>query len=80
MNLDTLKHKAVDYINHADEEFISIVSILINEYEKQHKQGYVGSKSFSKDNIIKNVLQASDRIKSGKYITQETLEKEVENW
>ena len=80
MNLDTLKHKAVDYINQADEEFISMVSVLINEYEKQHKFGFVGSKSFSKDDIVKNVLQASERIKSGKYISQESLEKEVENW
>lgn len=80
MNLDILKHKAVDYINHADDEFINMVSVLIDEYEKQHKVGYVGDKSFSKDDLIKNVLNASNRIKSGEFITQESLENEVENW
>ena len=80
MNLNALKHKAVDYINHADDDFISMVSVLIDEYEKQGKVGFIGKKSLSKEELIKNVLQASKRVKSGKYITQELLEKEVENW
>lgn len=80
MNINVLKHKAVEYISHADDEFISMVSVLINEYEKHGKIGYVGKNPFSKEEMIKNVLQASERVKSGKFITQESLEKEVENW
>lgn len=80
MNVNVLKHKAVEYINHADDEFISMIAVLIDEYEKQNKVGFIGNHIISKEDMINSILQASDRIKSGKYITQETLEKEIENW
>ena len=80
MNLNALKHKAVDYINHADDDFISMVSVLIDEYEKQAKAGFIVKNTLSKQDLIDNALQASERVKSGKYISQEILEKEVENW
>jgi hypothetical protein len=35
---------------------------------------------FQKDDLVKRILQASKRVKSGKFISQESLENEVANW
>ncbi len=80
MESNQLKHKVVDYIEHADDYFISMVSTLIDEYEHKDVVGYSNGKSVSKDDLVKRILQASKRVKSGKFISQESLENEVANW
>ena len=80
MNLNIQKDSVIDYVRNADDNFINMVHLLIEEYEHKDIVGYSTGNSFTKEDIVKRVLQASERVKSGKYIEQASLEKEIANW
>ena len=70
-----------DYINHADERFLKMIYSMSKEYEESTITGYnVDGTSITQHRLVKRVKAASQRVKSGDFLTQEEIEKEVENW
>lgn len=54
---------------------------MSKEYEKSDSMGYnLDSSPITKEVLVKRVKSASKRVKSGQFITQEEIEKEIENW
>lgn len=81
MGVQKLREELHDCINHADERFLKMVYAMSKEYNKSDAVGYnVDGSLITKDDLIKRVKSASQRVKSGDFVTQEELDKEVENW
>ncbi|MBN2639672.1 MAG: hypothetical protein JXR65_11380 [Bacteroidales bacterium] len=55
---------------------------ISKEYKKQPAVvGYnIDGSTITKENLGERVKAASRRVKSGDFITQEEVEKEIENW
>jgi len=76
-----LREELHDYINHADERFLKMVYAMSKEYNETAIVGYhVDGSPISKETLVKRAKAASERVKSGDFITQEDVEREVENW
>jgi hypothetical protein len=81
MGVQKLREELHDYINGADERFLKMVYAMSKEYKKSDIAGYnIDGSQITKDILLKRVKTASQRVKSGDYITQEEVEKEIENW
>ena len=81
MGVPELKKELHDYIDHADERFLKMVFAMSREYNPASIVGYnVDGSPITKEAHVKRVVLASKKVKSGDFITQEDVEKEVENW
>lgn len=81
MGVHKLREEIHEYINHADERFLKMVHAMSKEYQKPTVVGYnVDGSPITKENLIKRVKAASKRVKSGDFISQEEVEKEIDNW
>ncbi len=82
MGVQKLREELHDYINHADERFLKMVYAMSKEYKKEHNLvGYnVDGSPITKEGLVRRAKAASQRVKSGDFITQEEVEKEIENW
>jgi hypothetical protein len=81
MGAAELRKELHNYIDHADETFLKMVYAMSKEYKSSGVVGYnVDGSPISQEDLKKRVKAASKRVKAGNYITQEDLEKEVENW
>ncbi len=83
MNTAALKKELHSYIEKADNRFLKMVYALAKSYEDEEAivVGYeVDGTSITKEALIKEAREASAQVKAGNYITQEDLEKKVENW
>ncbi len=83
MNTAALKKELHSYIEKADERFLKMVHALAKSYEDEEAivVGYEADGSpITKETLINEAREASAQVKSGNYITQEDLEKEVNNW
>lgn len=81
MGVQKLRQELHDYIDHADERFLKMVHAMSKEYKGSGVVGYnTDGSPITKESLIKRAKTASQRVKSGDYITQEEVEKEVENW
>lgn len=81
MGVPELRKELHNFINHADERFLKMVYAMSKEYEKSSIAGYdVDGSIIDEEQLIGRVRNASMRVKSGDYITQEELDKEVEEW
>ena len=79
MNTAALKKELHLYIDSADERFLKMVYAMSKEYSEDTVVGYrTDGTSIAPADLKKRVKAASGRVKSGKYITQEELEKEIE--
>ena len=69
------------YIDHADETFLKMVHAMSKEYTKSEIAGYnVDGSQITRNDLKDRVKAASKRVKSGCYISQEEVEKELKNW
>jgi len=76
-----LKEELHDYIDHADEMFLKMVYAMSREYKASIVIGYkIDGTPLTRKELAQRVTSASKRVKSGNFITQEEIEKEVENW
>lgn len=76
-----LRKELHNYIDHADETFLKMVHAMSKEYKKASIVGYnVDGTPITQQDLRKRVRAASKRVKSGDYLTQEEVEKEIENW
>lgn len=81
MSTAELRKEIHDYIDKADETFLKMVHAMSKEYRSTTIAGYhADGTAISVDDLRENVKAASDRVKSGKYISQEDIEKSVENY
>ena len=81
MDTNRLKKELHSYIDHADETFLKMVHAMSKEYQKSEDIGYtVDGKPITKQELKNRVKAASKRVKSGDYITQDEIEKEIKNW
>lgn len=54
---------------------------MSKEYKKSDIVGFeVDDSPITKESLTRRAKSASKRVKSGDYITQEKVEKEIENW
>ena len=78
MDTNKLREELHKYIDHADETFLKMVHAMSKEYEQSENVGYiVNGNPITKENLKKRVKAASERVKSGDYITQEEVDKEI---
>ena len=76
-----LRKELHNYIDHADETFLKMVHAMSKEYKRTAIVGYnVDGTPITQQDLRKSVRAASKRVKSGDYLTQEEVEKEIENW
>ena len=81
MGVTELKEELHNYIDQADERFLKMVYAMSREYKASMVIGYnVDGTSITPKELAKRVTSASKRVKSGKFIRQEDVEKEVEKW
>jgi len=81
MSTAELRKEVQNYIAKADDRFLKMVNAMSKEYEKDAVVGYrTDGTPITPQDLKQRVKAASKRVKSGQYVTQEELEKEVENW
>ncbi len=81
MGVPELRKELHDFINHADERFLKMVYAMSKEYEEPEIVGYtLDGSPITRQHLVKRVKAASERVKSGDFLAQEDVEKEVENW
>lgn len=83
MGTAEIRKEVQSYIDKADDRFLKMVHALAKSYEDEEAivVGYeVDGTPITKEALIKEAREASARVEAGDYITQEDLEKEVENW
>ena len=81
MGAKELRKELHSYIEYADETFLKMVYAMSKEYKQPVIVGYnPDGESITQQDLKRRVKSASKRVKSGDFITQEEVEKEVENW
>jgi hypothetical protein len=81
MGVQKLREELHEYINHADEKFLKMVYAMSKKYNETIIVGYnIDGSEISKESLVKRAKAASKRVKSGDFLTQEEVDKEVENW
>lgn len=83
MGTAEIRKEVQSYIDKADDRFLKMVNALAKSYEDDETivVGYeVDGTPITKEALKKEAREASAQVKSGNYITQEELEKEVKNW
>lgn len=81
MELPELREELHEYINQADESALKMIYEMSKEFKKDEIVGYrPDGTPITQQDLIERVKLASKQVKSGNYITQEELEKEIENW
>ena len=80
MNTLSIRKDLHKFIDVADEHFLKAVHAMVKVYsEDEHIVGYtILGEPLTKKQLIKKVKAASARVKSGKFIRQEDIEKELE--
>ena len=80
-NLTKLRNNLLLYINQADERLLKVVKAVMERYWDEEIVAYsVEGKPLTKLDYKSELNDAVSEIKSGKFITQENLEIESENW
>jgi hypothetical protein len=80
MGVAELKQELHNYIDHADERFLKMVYAMSREYKASAVIGYnVNGTTITPKELAQRATTASKRVKSGGFITQEEIEKEIEN-
>jgi hypothetical protein len=81
MGTAELRKEAHRFINRANDRVLKKVLALDTENEKIVIVGYEPDGTpITQEELIREAKEASARVKAGEYITQEDMEKEVENW
>lgn len=76
-----LKKKIIAYIENADRKLLHKLREAIENYQKTETVAYtLEGKPLSEKDYLKELEIAENEINSGQFISQEELEKEVENW
>ena len=80
MNLETRKLNAIEYlIGLRDEKILRRIETLISDIQKQ-KQHEINLNPFTEKQLIDRAKQSNKDYETGRFKTQEQLEKESDNW
>jgi hypothetical protein len=81
MFMDTLKIKKElhEYIENGDERFLRLVHAVAINYNSSEDYALPGT-PMEIDTYRKRIQNARERVKKGYFITQEGIEKEMEQW
>jgi hypothetical protein len=81
MEVTELREELHNYINLADERFLKMVYVMSKEYKGAFIVGYNPNGTPITQQELRNRVKASSKsVKSGDFITQDEVEKEVESW
>ena len=81
MGAAELRQELHEYIENADMNFLRMVHAMSKEYKQPEIAGYnIDGTPITPNALKKRVKAASKRVKAGDFITQEDVEKEIENW
>jgi len=80
MGTAELRKEVRSVINKADEKFLKKVLALAKSYEDEEEDYTLPGPPMDVETYRKRILEASARVKAGEFITQEDLEKEMEQW
>jgi len=81
MSTTELREEILQYIESADDVFLRMVHAMSKAYKSVRPVGYDSDgKPITKDGLKSRVKVASQRVKEGDFITQEYIEKEIEEW
>ena len=81
MSTQEIKNELHQYIDNADLIFLKMMLAMSKAYNQEAIVGYdIDGNPISEQHLKNRVKAASKRVKSGDYITQEEIEKEIENW
>lgn len=80
MGIIELRKELHHYINQADEKFLKMVYAMSREYQKPVMGYNIDGTLITPQDLKKKAKAASKRVKSGDFLTQEEVEKEIENW
>ena len=76
-----LKDSVLQYINSADERLLKVVKAVIESYQENEIVSYtVNGNPLTRNQYKIELTKAVEEINSGKFISQEDLEKESESW
>ncbi len=76
-----LKDSVLQYINSADERLLKVVKAVIESYQEDEIVAYtVNGNPLTRNQYKIELTQAIEEINSGKFMSQEDLEKESESW
>jgi len=80
MGTAELRKEVQSFIDKADERFLRMVNALAKSYEEEEEDYTLPGPPMDVETYRKRIKEASARVKAGEYITQEDLEKEMEQW
>ena len=81
MKLPELREELHEYINRADESILKVIYAISKESENSIIVGYnTDDTPITNQELRKRVKAASQRVKTGDFLTQEEIEQEIENW
>ncbi len=81
MSTEELRKKAHRFIDRANDKVLKKVLALDTEKEQSFIVGYeTDGTPITRKDLVREAKEASARVKSGDYIAQEELNKDVENW
>ena len=80
MGTAELRKEVQSFIDKADERFLRMVNALAKSYEQEEEDYTLPGAPMDVETYRRRIKEASARVKAGEYITQEDLEKEMEQW
>ncbi len=80
MGTAELRKEVQSYIEKADDRFLRMVDALKREYEEKEEDYTLPGPPMDVETYRRRIKEASEQVKAGDYITQEDLEKEMEQW
>jgi hypothetical protein len=81
MGITELRTELHNFINQADERFLKMLYAMSREYNSSAVIGYnPDGTPITQSQLVARVQEASQRVKEGNFISQDELEKEIENW
>ncbi|MFO7933850.1 MAG: hypothetical protein R6U78_07195 [Bacteroidales bacterium] len=80
MGTAELRKEVQNYIEKADDRFLRMVYALKREYEEKEEDYTLPGPPMDVETYRRRIKEASEQVKAGDYITQEDLEKEMEQW
>ncbi len=81
MKLPELREELHEYINRADESILKVIYAISKESENSIIVGYnTDDTPITNQELRKRVKAASQRVKTGDFLTQEEIEQDIENW
>jgi hypothetical protein len=80
MGTAELRKEAHSFIDRADDKTLKKVIALAKSHEEKEEDYTLPGSPMDVETYRRRIREARERVKAGEYITQEDLEKEMEQW